>query len=227
MLFGEILHVAWSAIRANALRSFLTMLGMIIGVGAVITMVALGEGAQRAVQAQIEALGTNLLTIYSGQRYWGGVAAAGAVALSVDDAGALARDTRYVTAVVPQMERELQVEYVNQNVSADVIATTPDYIEVQRHAPEWGRFFTRREMEARSTVAVLGSRVPAQLGVRRQDLVGRSIKIGGIPFSVLGVLREKGSQGFRSADDEIFIPLTTGQYRLFGSDRLRSVTVQV
>jgi putative ABC transport system permease protein len=227
MLFGEILRVAWSAIRANALRSFLTMLGMIIGVGAVITMVALGEGARRAVQAQIEALGTNVLTIYSGQSFWRGVAASGSALLTVDDAEALARDAQYVTAVVPQMERELQVEHANRNVSAEVSATTPEYVYVQRHATEWGRFFSRRELEARSTVAVLGARVPAQLEASPQDLLGRSIKVGGVPFTVIGVLREKGSQGFRSADDEILIPLTTGQYRLFGSDRLRSISVLV
>jgi putative ABC transport system permease protein len=225
MLLGEILQVAWAAIRANALRSFLTMLGMIIGVGAVITMVALGEGAQRAVQAQIEALGTNVISIYSGQRWARGVAASGTF-LTVKDADALARDARNVTAVVPEMQRDLQLEYLNRNISGEVVATTTDYPSVNRHGPELGRFFSRRELEARATVAVLGSRLPRQLNARAQDLVGRTIKIRGIPFQVVGILEEKGAQGFRSPDDRVFIPLTTGQYRLFGSDRLNSISVQ-
>jgi putative ABC transport system permease protein len=227
VLVGEILRVAWGAIRANALRSFLTMLGMIIGVGAVITMVALGEGAQRAVQAQIQALGTDLLTVSSGQRWWRGVAASGGTFLTTDDAEALARDARHVRAVVPEMQRDLQVEYRNRNISVEIVGTTAEYADVQRHPVALGRFFSRRDEEARATVAVLGARIPQHLGVAPEYLIGQTLKIGGLAFEVVGVLREKGAQGFRSADDRILIPLTTARYRLFGTDRLRSITVQV
>lgn len=227
MAFREILGVAWSAIRAHPLRSFLTMLGIIIGVGSVITMLALGEGAQRAVQQQIQALGTNLITVWSGQRWWRGVAATAPTLLTVDDAEALARDAAHVVAVVPEMQRELQVEYLNRNASVEVIGTTPDYARVNRHEPALGRFLSRRDLEARATVAVLGHRIPMHLNARPEDLVGRTLKIGGIGFQVIGVLREKGLQGMRSLDDRIVIPLTTAQYRLLGSDRLRLITVEV
>ncbi|MBI4512898.1 MAG: ABC transporter permease, partial [Gemmatimonadetes bacterium] len=227
MQLRETLGVAWAAIRTHPLRSFLTMLGIIIGVGSVITMLALGEGAQRAVQQQIQALGTNLLTVWSGQRWWRGVAATAPTLLTVDDAEALARDARYVTAVVPEMQRELPVEYLNRNASVEVIGTTPEYTRVNRHEPALGRFFSRRDLEARATVAVLGHRIPLHLNARPEDLVGRTLKIGGIGFEVIGVLREKGLQGMRSVDDRIVIPLTTAQYRLLGSDRLRLITVEV
>src|SRR6185503_17182745 len=110
MLLTEIFQVALQAIRANKLRSFLTMLGIIIGVGAVITMVALGTGAQKAVEARIQAMGPTLLSVYPGQSFRGGVANAERVSLTVDDAAALTRDGRFVTDVVPELSRSLQVK---------------------------------------------------------------------------------------------------------------------
>ena len=109
MLFGEIFNVALGAIRANKLRSFLTMLGIVIGVGAVITMVALGSGAQQDVQERIQALGTNLLSIQAGQSFHRGVASADRVSLTIDDATALAADARGLSAVVPELRRSQQV----------------------------------------------------------------------------------------------------------------------
>ncbi|HSG80630.1 MAG TPA: ABC transporter permease, partial [Gemmatimonadota bacterium] len=133
MLFGEILMVALSAIRANKLRSFLTMLGIVIGVGAVITMVALGSGAQKAVQDQIESLGTNLLSVYAGQSFHRGVASAERVSLTTEDAVAIARATRTLTAVIPEMRRAQQAEYGNKNVNVNVMGTVPEYAPVNNY----------------------------------------------------------------------------------------------
>src|SRR2546429_1620161 len=129
MLLGEIFQVALQAIRANKLRSFLTMLGIIIGVGAVITMVALGSGAQKAVQARLQALGPTLVSIYPGQSFRGGIAIMfdQRVSVTVDDANALARDARYVKGVVPELTRNLQIKFGGQNGNVSIVGTTPNY----------------------------------------------------------------------------------------------------
>jgi putative ABC transport system permease protein len=228
MLLGEIFHVALQAIRANKLRSFLTMLGIIIGVGAVITMVALGTGAQRSVQERIQAMGPDLLSIFAGQSFRGGIAFEIRVSLTMDDAEALARDTRYLSDVVPELERRLQVKRGNQNINVSVIGTTPNYLRVRNYTITAGQMFTPGEDEARRTYAVLGSAVPELFGTNAAAMIGQEIQIRGIPFEVIGILSEKGSQGsFENPDERILIPLKTARYRVFGTDRLRSITTKV
>jgi putative ABC transport system permease protein len=228
MLFGEIINVALGAIRANKLRSFLTALGIVIGVGAVITMVALGSGAQKAVQDQISALGTNLLTVYAGQSMHRGVASADRVALTSLDAEALEQDAPVLTAVVPEIRRNQQVEYVNQNINVNVNGTVPDYVEVNNYSIEHGRVFTTGDGSARKRVAVLGNAVPEMLGANGAAMLGQQIRIRGIQFEIVGVLAQKGSSSsWFNPDEQILIPLQTAQYRIFGSDRVNSITVQV
>ena len=159
MLFGEILQVALAAIRVNKLRSFLTMLGIIMGVGAVITMVALGTGAQRAVQERIQAMGPTLLSVYPGQMFRGFIAQMERVNLTMDDAEALARDARHITDVVPEISRNLQVKRGNQNINVSVVGTTPNYVRVRNYTIPAGRMFTPGEDEARRLYAVLGSAI--------------------------------------------------------------------
>lgn len=228
MLFDEIFRVALGAIRANKLRSFLTALGIVIGVGAVITMVALGSGAQKAVQEQIESLGTNLLSIYAGQSFNRGVASADRVSLTSDDAAALKRDARQLTAVIPEMSRQQQIKYGNQNVNVNVIGTVPDYVPVNNYKLAAGRNITNGDHEGRKRVAVLGFAVPTMLGANGLAMIGQTIAIRGIPFEIVGLLQEKGSQSsWFNPDEQIIIPLSTAEYRIFGTDRLRSITVQV
>ncbi len=227
MLFGEIFNVALGAIRGNKLRSFLTALGIVIGVGAVITMVALGSGAQKAVQDQIEALGTNLLTIYAGQSMHRGVAGADRVSLTSLDAEALHEATA-LNAVVPEIRRSQQVKYVNQNINVNVTGTVPDYVKVNNYTVTAGRMFTFGDGQSRKRVAVLGSQVPEQLGANGAAMIGQQIWIRGIPFEIIGVLSQKGaSSGWNNPDEQILIPLETAQYRIMGTDRVNSITVQV
>ena len=226
-MMWETIKVAVAALRANKMRSFLTMLGIIIGVGAVITVVAMGEGAQRAVQEQIESLGTNQLTVSSGHRWWRGVGSAGGTFLGTDDAEALEREARYLTAVVPEASTQLQVEHLNRNMNTNVVGTVPAFIEVRNIDLSLGRFLSQSDMVARRTVAVLGSQVPDRLGYRAQDLVGSTIRIRGIPFEVVGILEASGEMGYYSVDDRVLIPLSTARYRISGSDRLNSITVSV
>ncbi len=228
MLFGEIFNVALGAIRANKLRSFLTMLGIVIGVGAVITMVALGTGAQKDVQDRIQALGTNLLSISAGQSFHRGVASADRVSLTIDDATALARDAKGLSAVVPELRRSQQVEYGSKNINVNVNGTVPEYIDVNTFEVEVGRMFTAGDGISRKRVAVLGSDVPTNLDATGAAMIGQQLLIRGIPFEVVGVLGRKGtSSGWNNPDEQILIPLQTAQHRIFGSDRLSSVNVQV
>jgi putative ABC transport system permease protein len=226
MLLGEIFQVALQAIRANKLRSFLTMLGIIIGVGAVITMVALGSGAQKSVQARIQALGPTLLSIYPGASFRGGIFMDMRISLTVDDYEALARDVRYAKAVVPELTRNLQVKRANQNQNVSIVGTTPNYVQVKNYTITAGRMFSAGEDESRRRYAVLGSAIPEMFQANPAAMIGQEIQIRGIPFEIIGVLAPKGSGGgFGNPDEQILIPLQTARYRIMGTDRLRSITV--
>ncbi len=228
MLLGEIIRVALEALRANKLRSLLTMLGIIIGVGAVITMVALGSGAQKSVQDRIQALGPTLLSLYPGQSFMRGVASDVRVSLTMDDDTALANNARYVTDVVPELSRNLQVQKGTQNINVNIVGTTPNYVPVKNYTITAGRMFTAGDDAARRRFAVLGSAVPTMLNANAAAMIGQELLIRGIPFEIIGILSEKGSQGsFFNPDEQILIPLQTARYRILGTDRLRSITVKV
>jgi putative ABC transport system permease protein len=228
MLVGETVAVAFQSIRANKLRSVLTMLGIIIGVGAVITMVALGSGAQKAVEDRIAALGANVFTVFAGQGSRGGIRITDRTILSTDDYESLVRDGKLLKAVVPEMQQSLQVKYGNQNSNINVVGTTPNYIEVRNYTVPHGRMFTPGDDEARQRYAVLGAAVPRMLGANPAAMINQTLMIRGISFEIIGVLSEKGSAGgWSNPDEQILVPLQTAKYRVFGSDRLRSMSVQV
>jgi putative ABC transport system permease protein len=228
MLLGETVAVALQSIRANMLRSVLTMLGIIIGVGAVITMVALGSGAQKAVQDRIAALGANVLTVTAGQANFGGIRITDRTILSTDDYDALQRDAHLLKAVEPEMQQSLQVKYGNQNSNLNIVGTTSNYITVRNYTVPYGRMFTEGEDQARQRYAVLGASVPRMLGGNPAGMIHQTLLIRGIPFEIIGVLSEKGSAGgFGNPDEQILIPLETARYRVFGSNRLRSFSIQV
>ena len=228
MLLGEIVRVALEALRANKLRSLLTMLGIIIGVGAVITMIALGSGAQKAVQDRIQALGPTLLSLYPGQSFMRGVASDVRVSLTMDDDTALAHNARYVTDVVPELTRNLQIQRGAQNINGNVVGTTPNYVPVHNYTITAGRMFTPGEDEARRRYAVLGSAIPDMFSANGAAMIGQEIVIRGIPFEIIGILSQKGSQGsFFNPDEQILVPLQTARYRVMGTDRLRSITLNI
>jgi putative ABC transport system permease protein len=228
MLIGETFAVALSSIRANALRSILTMLGIIIGVGAVITMVALGTGAQKAVEERIAALGANVFTVFAGQGRSGAIMITDRTVLSTDDYDALVRDARLLKAVVPEAQQAQQVVFGNQNRNLQIIGTTANYTDVRNYTVPFGRMFTNGDDASRQRYAVLGSAVPEMFGGNPAAMIHQTILIRGIPFEILGVLSTKGaSGGFQNPDEQIIIPLQTAQYRVFGSKRLRSMSIQV
>jgi putative ABC transport system permease protein len=228
MLLGETVAVAFSSIRSNVLRAALTMLGIIIGVGAVITMVALGSGAQKAVQDRIAALGANVFTVFAGQGRSGAVMITDQTVLSTDDYQALLRDAPLLKAVVPEAQQSQQVVYGNQNRSLNIIGTTANYTDVRNYTMPYGRMFSSGDDASRQRYAVLGSAVPEMLGANPAAMIHQAIQIRGIPFEIIGVLSPKGaSGGFQNPDEQILIPLQTAQYRVFGTKRLRSMSVQV
>ena len=231
MLLGETIGVALGALRANKLRSFLTMLGVVIGVGAVIAVVALGRGASQSVQARISALGTTLLSVSPGQIFAPGGVSSGndRAPMTVDDAKALdsaAVAGANISAVEPEMQKQLQVQYLNTNTNTTVLGTSANYLEVRKYQIATGKMFTEGDDRASKRVAVLGAAIPDNLGVPAQTLVGQNVRIGGFLFEVIGVLASKGnSGGFGNPDDQVLVPITTAQFRLFGSDRLRQIGV--
>ncbi|MBZ4420852.1 ABC transporter permease [Myxococcus sp. RHSTA-1-4] len=223
---GEIIRVAFDAVLANKLRSLLTMLGIVIGIAAVITMVALGEGAQRSVAQRLQTLGTNVLTVRPGQAFQGGLGR-GQASMAVDDAEALRENPRYVQAVAPEIESRFQVEYGASNANLSVVGTWPSYFDINQGTVVQGRLFTDAEDRGRRRVVVLGALAGTQLGLKdSSSLVGETLRIRGIPFEVIGVLAEKGAQGFSNPDESLYIPLATAQFRVMGTDRIRSIAVQ-
>jgi putative ABC transport system permease protein len=228
MIVGEIVKVAFQSIRANKLRAALTMLGVIIGVAAVITVVALSTGAQKAVEDRIQALGANLLSIYPGQSFFGGRASDQRVSLTTDDSDALEKDAITLSGVVPEMQRNLQVELNGQNANLSIIGTSANYTEVRNYKIPYGRMFTSGDDGARQRYAVLGASVPQIFSQNPASMIGRTIQVRGQPFEVIGILEAKGSMNaWMNPDEQILIPLKTARYRIFGTDRLRSISVAV
>jgi putative ABC transport system permease protein len=228
VLLRETLATAFQSIRTNPLRAVLTMLGIIIGVAAVITMLALGSGARRAIDARLSALGARLLTIYPGQSYSHGIASSLRVSLTTEDARALAEDAPLVADVVPEIRQSLQVKYANRNVNLDILGSTANFDEVRNYTVRFGRMFSHGEAAARHRYAVLGASVPDLLEANAQGMVGQTLLLRGIPFEIIGVFGEHGSEGgWSNPDEQVLIPLPTAQYRVFGTDRLRSISVQI
>ena len=228
MLYGEILRVALGALRANKLRSLLTMLGIVIGVAAVIAVVALGSGAQKAIGDRIAALGTTLLTVSPGQIFGRGVADAGSRArLLMKDAEALQEKSTLLSAVQPEMSSQFQVQFLNQNTNVSVVGTTSNYLQVRKYELAKGRMFTAGEDKSRQRVAVLGPAVLTNMNIQSPEaIVGEPVRIRGIQFTVIGVLKPKGqSNPFQNPDEQVLVPLTTARFRLMGNDRLRSISV--
>jgi putative ABC transport system permease protein len=219
VLTFETLRIALSSIRSNLFRAILTMLGIIIGVAAVITMVALGTGAQRAIDAQMAALGGDILSVESSSWFSRGVAR-NRETLTVEDAVALGTYGLHFGAVVPE-------KFGNKNLNLTTLGTTPNYRSVHGFEIETGRMYTAADEAARRRVVVLGAEIPGMLDQEAAELVGRKIQIRSITFEVVGVLKPKGTTGWRNPDDDIWIPLSTAQFRITGSEFIERISVKV
>ncbi|HAL56211.1 MAG TPA: multidrug ABC transporter substrate-binding protein [Bacteroidetes bacterium] len=229
MNFKESFLTALAALVANKLRALLTMLGIIIGVAAVITMIAIGEGAQKAVIERIQSLGSNLLFVSPGAQRGGGVVVVQfgtSVRLKNSDAEAIAARTSAVEAVVPEFSRQAQVKYENRNWNTRIVGTTPEYETARNFRAFAGRYFTHSEERGVAKVCLLGQNVVESL-FPTGDPIGKTIRISGQSFQVIGILESKGQSGWQSPDDQIIVPLSTAQRRIFGVDFLSQISVKV
>jgi len=225
----------WENVRAatrslwqNRTRAFLTTLGILIGVGAVIAMVSVGQGAAGQVQSRIEGLGSNLLTVIPGSANQGGVRQGfgSVVSLTAEDAEAIRAQVAGLAGVAPEVQTRQQVRFQRNNWSTGVLGTSADYPRVRNWAVEQGSFFTEADERAKRAVVVLGRDVVANL-FGEEDPLGRTVKIGSTSFKVVGVLAQRGGGGFFSQDDTAIIPLTTAFARFRRQKDVRSISVAV
>ena len=224
MLLTETIRIALDALRVNTLRSLLTMLGIVIGVGAVITMVALGNGAENSIKERIARLGTTVLQINPQRVQQGGVGTGSSPKLDMRDVQAIRDRAPNVVAVNMQQDRPLQVTWKNRNTNVQVTGTAPNFLDVGSFKMATGRMFTDEDDKARRKVAVLGADVLPLLGVDNGDaMIDEQIRIAGRLFKVIGVMAAKGQTGFGDADEQILIPFTTGRFGTFGTDRINDI----
>ena len=223
----ESLTMAVSSIFSNKLRSFLTMLGIIVGVSAVIAMIAIGQGASAQITERISRLGANLLMVRPGafQRGPARSASGSRTSLNYTDAQAIAQQCPSVAKVDASYSRNAQVVYGNKNTNTSINGVTPNYPEVRNFPVELGSFLTEEDNRFMRRVAVLGKTVVGEL-FGEEDPIGQYIKIKRGIFQVIGVMSEKGSSGWRDEDDIIFVPLKTAQKRLFGVDYVSMINVE-
>ncbi len=223
MLIWTTIKSALKSLWANKLRSVLAMLGIIIGVGAVIAMIAMGAGAQKQVVSQIEAMGTNLLMVQPQYKRDAGVTSGTMQKLTLDDALAIAQ-LPGVKAVAPVVNSSTQVKYKNQNSPVSIQGTSPSYMEIRNFEVDRGRMFTEAESDGLARVAVIGPVTVDNL-FKGEEPLGAQIKIKGISFTVVGVTKTKGSQGWFNPDDQIFVPYSTAMKILFGLDYVREIDI--
>jgi putative ABC transport system permease protein len=225
MRYLAVIKIAFRALRRNKMRTVLTMLGIIIGVGAVIAMVALGRGAKAQVEARIAALGQNVIQIFSGSVNRGGVFSGfgGAGTLTVDDALAIQSEVPNVVAVSPEVRSGAQITYGENNWSTQIMGESVDYLTIRQWDVADGAMFTEADERSAAKVCVLGRTTADRLFVD-EDPVGKTIRIKNVPVKVLGVLKRKGASMFgQDQDDTIIVPYTTGMKRFAGATTLRMI----
>lgn len=215
MTLNDILKESWLSISGNKIRSFLTVLGIIIGVLAVVLMVAVGETVQTEITDQFSSLGTNTIVIRAGAAQIGGVRSGNRQTLTTDDAEVIAK-LPDVAAITPVQISGAQIVYGNKNWSTSMIGVYPDYTTVQSVDIEYGAFFDQSAVRNASTYAVIGPKTARELGMDANP-VGEVIRIQNVPFVIVGVSKERGDTAMGSQDDMVMIPVTTMKKRLQGS----------
>ncbi len=219
---------AWRSLTANKTRSFLSMLGILIGVAAVIAMMAIGTGARRSIETQLSSLGSNLLVLRPGARRIHGVALeAGTITrFTLQDARDIKNEVPFARYVSGTVYGRGQAAFGNKNWNTRILGTSPEYAAMRTYQPTIGRFFTSEEIKKRARVAVLGM-TPVRELFGNSNPLGEHIKINKVIFQIIGILPEKGATGWRDQDDLIIIPISTAMYRLLGSNYVNSIDIEV
>ncbi len=224
----EAIMVALQGLAANKMRSILTMLGIIIGVASVIMTVALGQGAAAESQKIIAQMGTNVLTVMPNSQRTGAVQGGlgSSQNLTLDDADAIFKECPSVLAVAPEVTNRTRAKYGNQNTSTNIVGTTPEHLDARNLKLAEGRFFTNADVDNRARVCVIGDEVKNNIFGENLQPLGKTLKIRGNNFEVIGVMAYKGSAGWSNPDDQIWVPVTTAMKRLFGMDYVSRLSVQ-
>jgi len=226
MLIWDLFKIALRSLRANMLRTFLTTLGIIIGVASVISMISLGEGARRQTLSTIAKFGTNIITVKPGEKKRRHVSSGKVETLVLGDAYAIRDFIQNINGVAAQVYKNGQLKYGNKNSSSTVRGTGKDYGWMANFKMKEGRFYSEEEVKTARRVCILGATVVKNL-FEGENPVGKNIKVNGNNYLVIGATVAKGALSWFDPDDQIFIPITTAQKRLFGMKHVRSIDVQV
>lgn len=230
MKISKLIRSGLKNLAINKMRTGLAMLGIIIGIGSVIALVSLGESSKRAVQSQIQSIGSNLLTVSPGSQSSGGVrgAAGGVTTLTSEDAETIKNSSEVTTIknVSPEYSSRAQVIAGRNNTNTQIVGVKPVYAEVRKLTLSSGNFITQQHVSAMSKVAVLGPTVVEDLFGEGTNPVGQSIRISGKTFQIIGVTKSKGGSGMQNQDDRIYVPLSTAQKQLFGVKYLNSIALE-
>ncbi|WP_414542383.1 ABC transporter permease [Nostoc sp. CCY0012] len=219
--------MAAETLWSNKLRTGLTMLGVIIGIASVIAITSVGQGVQRGVEQQIQALGTDVIQVLAGAARSGNVrqGLGSSSTLTWEDAKAIASQAPSAEIVSAYLQSNTQVVYGQQNTSTTVFGTDLNYPEARNTFPQQGRFFTQEELDTATQVAIIGTTVQRTLFGQSANVLGERIRIQGEAYEVIGVMKPKGSQGPNDRDDQVFIPLTSMSRRIVGNNALAGVSV--
>ena len=217
----------WS-LSTNKVRSGLTILGIVIGVGSVIAMVAVGQGSQASISEKIESIGSNLIMIQPGSQRSGGIRTSSSMeTLTEEDMEALKKEISGISAIAPTDSGRYQVTAKGENTNTQTVGTTPDYASIKNITMETGSFISEYNLKSGAKVAVLGPDTRDDLFGENVNPIGGDIKINGVTFKVIGVTKAKGSSGMSNSDDIIYVPFTISQRYLTGNDYVSSINITV
>lgn len=229
MLIIDLLEETYFAISANKARSSLTILGIVIGIGSVIAMISIGQGAAGSIESSIQSMGSNLITVMPGfQQSFSHVSArrGSAQTLTIEDAEAIAQEVPNVQAVAPELSQRYQVVFKGENTNTQIVGTVSVYPSVKNIEIAQGSFISDQNVRSTSKIAVLGPTTRNDLFGEGINPIGQTVRIGGINFKVIGLTQSKGGTGFGSQDDIVFIPITTAQRFLAGVNYISIISVQ-
>ncbi len=229
MLITDLFEETYLAISANKTRSGLTILGIVIGIGSVIAMISIGQGATGSIETSIQSMGSNLITVSPGfQRSFSQVSAGrgSAQTLTIEDSETIAKEIPNVGAVAPELSRRYQIVAKGKNTNTQVVGTVASYPSVKNIETDQGSFISEQNVSSQSKVAVLGPTTRDDLFGEGATPIGETVRINGINFKIIGITKSKGGTGFGSQDDMVFIPISTSQKLLAGADYVSTINVQ-
>jgi putative ABC transport system permease protein len=224
----ESVNMAVDSLWSNRLRTGLTMLGMIIGIGSVVAITSISQGVQKSTEQQLQSLGTNVMTVMAGSSTLGGGISQGAGSASTltwEDAQVIAESVHVAQAVTAYLQKPgTQVVYADENLSTTITGTDLNYSQVKNMYPAKGKFFTQEDLDGARPVALLGMEVKEEL-FPNMDAIGKDIRIQGRRFQVIGVMESKGASGIQNQDDAVYIPLTTMSVEIVGNNALSGTAI--